>query len=470
MAQANDIINRVLEEFARYNKIIFSSRFTKNKAKRLQYTKEFIQCYNVFVIKSNLIFGNLNNGEQENIIHTYLHIKEQIVKYLRILAITKLRLPNTGRETIDISHSDLEGLFDEEESSESSEEDIDPNEILNIDNSNILDNSGIENRPISPIEIENINTEVIMTHMGKVEFLGLCSRTINKTFDGEPLEARAFIDSVSLLREFATNIELEKVLLAFILAKVNASVREKIPNNPTTIDEIVKALTEKIRPDSSAIVEGRLLALNEKKLDEFQNKAEKLAEALNRALVLEGVSEKKAREMTVKSTVQLCRKKAMAPDVRAVLSATSFESPKEVLAKMITQINVVREERVTDYYKKNNRNMPFNKYGNNQNRNNSFRGGQRNYFNRNNQSQENNNNANRFNRYQGNGNRGNFRGNYRGQNGRGGFNNGNRNPNYNGNNYGNNNSNANQSIRAFTGQTQEEQPPQQIQLGFHSQN
>lgn len=125
-----------------------------------------------------------------------------------------------------------------------------------------------------------------------------------------PLETRAFVDSISLLEEFATNADSNKILIHFVLAKLNGSVREKVPANPTDINQIKNSLTSKIRPESSDIIEGRLLALKEAQFDTFQNKAEKLAEALNRALILEGVTENKAKEMTVKATVLLCRKKS----------------------------------------------------------------------------------------------------------------------------------------------------------------
>lgn len=143
----------------------------------------------------------------------------------------------------------------------------------------------------------------------------------------------------------------QRPLISFVLSKLNGSVREKIPEAPTNILEIKNAIKAKIRPELS---EAIFLALNLNRLDDFQNKAEKLAEQLKRALILEGLSEPKAKEMTIKSTIQLCRKKTNTPDVRSVLSATSFDSPKEVIAKLFTQKNVAQEEKMADFYKKNN--------------------------------------------------------------------------------------------------------------------
>lgn len=310
---------------------------------------------------------------------------------------------------------------------------------------------------ISTAESENsTNTEIEinepkMAHMNKVEFLGLCGRTNIKIFEGDPLDTRSFTDSVKLLEEFATNYDLTKILINFILSKLNGSVREKVPDQPNTVAQITEALISKIRPESSDIIEGRLLALNTKKLDEFQEKAQKLAESLERSLILEGVQSKKAQEMTVKATVALCRKKASAPDVRAVLSATSFSTPKEVIAKMITQINVVRDERMSDFYKKNNKFSDRKPHY--ANKKFSGRGGH------NNQNYDKNNSQNgnkQYKRQFDNGYRG--RGNKQGQNNhqRGGNNNG---------GYNNNNSNNNGSIRTYTGQSENSETPQQFQLG-----
>jgi hypothetical protein len=410
-----ELNSKVLEKFAASHKRIFRGNFSKNIKIRTEVVREFITNYNEYISIINPIFNVVDRDEKELIRQTYLKLKDSLLVFVGRLEIPQLSIPTDGYNTIEITDEEVEFLL---------------------------------------IEAKNANLDTNMA-LTKLEFLGLCGRSINKTFEGEPLEVRAFIDSISLLEEFATTAELERVLISFVLSKLNGSVREKVPETPTNILEIKNAIKEKIRPESSDIIEGRFLALNEKRLDDFQNKAEKLAEQLKRALILEGVSEPKAKEMTIKSTIQLCRKKANTPDVRSVLSATSFDSPKEVIAKLITQINVVKDEKMADFYKKNN---PYvNNRGNKSGNRGSFRGGR--FQRRNNYEGQRNNENNQQNQFGQGNNRG--RGIFRGRNYQ---NQRNRTENGTWNGHNNNNNNAN-NIRAFTGHSENSEAPQQFQLG-----
>lgn len=53
MEDLNTIINRVIEQYMRHSKIILRKNFTKNTKKQIQYTKEFINDYNIFIEKKN---------------------------------------------------------------------------------------------------------------------------------------------------------------------------------------------------------------------------------------------------------------------------------------------------------------------------------------------------------------------------------------------------------------------------------
>lgn len=69
-----------------------------------------------------------------------------------------------------------------------------------------------------------------------------------------------------------------------------------------------------------------------------------MAEALQRSLIIEGIPQSKAEEMAIEKTVDICRETVSSPVVKAVLSATAFASPKEVLAKYIIQLDKSKTE------------------------------------------------------------------------------------------------------------------------------
>lgn len=105
------------------------------------------------------------------------------------------------------------------------------------------------------------------------------------------------------------------------------------------MDEIIEALERDIHPDNSKVVEGRLLALraDKSKLVEFSEKAEELADALRRSLVIEDISQAKAREMTIEKTVEVCRNAARSDLVKSVLASTKLivESSREEKEKQV---------------------------------------------------------------------------------------------------------------------------------------
>lgn len=207
----------------------------------------------------------------------------------------------------------------------------------------------------------------------KVEFLKLASATINYNYNGDPLKLNSFVDSINLLESMAEDNENKALLFIFAKSKLEGKAREYIPDSCKDIPDLIKILKDKLRPESSKIVEGRMLALRADRstLQEFSRKAEELSEAFRRALVVEGIPLKKAEELTVDKTVELCRSNTNSDLVKSVLASSSFESPKLVIAKMITELNLETKEkqilsfRSKSHFNKNKNNNGNNKYSNN---------------------------------------------------------------------------------------------------------
>lgn len=306
IAEIQDEIKSLKNKLLRKNK-------TKNTKKLNDYCAQLVNSYNKFADFNKKYFGDLNEESKKKLKSAFIRIRDDSLVLFASLNLN-ISLPLESTERINISET--------------------------------------TEYPIST-DLDPETVEMDEGDMTRPQFMKLCSSTIHNNFNGQSVNLRAFIDSINLLKEFATNDSLQKILIQFIISKLDASPREKIATAYTSIDTLIDDLQAQIKPDNSDIIEGRLLAIKTKTLEEFSEKAEKLAEALQKALIIEGVSRPKAEAMVIEKTVQLCRSHTHAPEVKAVLAAKTFASPKEVIAKMITQINDVKKDKVAEFYRKN---------------------------------------------------------------------------------------------------------------------
>lgn len=204
----------------------------------------------------------------------------------------------------------------------------------------------ISDTQTDPILTQTIETQTAMTQT-KAEFLKLAGSLLNYKFEGDPLKLPSFLADVDMVEDIAEEVNMA-TCIKFVKRCISGRALEFIPENANTIREIKQALTDNIKPESSEVVEGKLLSLRVKKGDftEFSGEAEKLAEAFRRSLVVSGITKAKAQEMTIKKTIELCRKTARFETVKSVISSTRYEQPADVLATLITQNDIARKEKI----------------------------------------------------------------------------------------------------------------------------
>ncbi|XP_036347513.1 conserved oligomeric Golgi complex subunit 2-like [Rhagoletis pomonella] len=128
----------------------------------------------------------------------------------------------------------------------------------------------------------------------------------------------------------------------------------------------------------------QLVFINHLELNnENEFRVEELSDALERSLIIEGMTQSKAHEMALEQTVNVCRLNTRSDLVKSFLSSTTLSDSKDVVAKMIVeQNNQVKERQV---YNNNGR------YNNNGTRHNG------NNFNNSNRSSNNSNRNNNSN-------------------------------------------------------------------------
>ncbi|XP_036346783.1 myb-like protein D, partial [Rhagoletis pomonella] len=167
--------------------------------------------------------------------------------------------------------------------------------------------------------------------------------------------------------------------------------REAIPTEVSSVGQIKDALRNRIKPDNSKVVAGKIASLHviNNNYTEFAKRVEELSDALERFLIIEGMTQSKAHEMAVEQTVNVCRLNTRSDLVKSILSSTTFSDSKDVVAKMIVEQNNQVKERY-------NNNADNSRYSNNGSRHNGNNfNNNRNRSSNNNRNNNSNNNSNR---------------------------------------------------------------------------
>lgn len=225
------------------------------------------------------------------------------------------------------------------------------------------------------------NSELNQVNMDQTAFLNFAAKQIPQNYSGNPLELRAFVNSIKLLKQLGPTHH--DMLKTFVLTKLAGKALEVIPLEPATFDAIVNALEANIKPESTKVIEGKMMALklDQAKSTEFTKQAEKLAESLQRSLIVEGISQEKAKSMAIEKTVEMCRQTTSSNLVRSVLASSTFKNPEEVVAKFVVETaNDQKEKQILRFTQNSNRGRnnfrgrrPYYQRANNFNYNNNWR-------------------------------------------------------------------------------------------------
>lgn len=456
MSEANQYAN-LREQFLKVCKRVCKENLTRNRDKHREYLNDLVTSYNKIIRYVHSFYESLDTETRASFRTDWIYYRDKVQAVYGKLNVT-LELPRDLFVLLSIEpilenyNRNAEPQVESEAAPEFRQTSsqltvtvtppVSGKKSNSCPNSPKKDNRTFERPKSASPKLNNSeyfeNFKMAATTEEKIAFIKSASQMINKSYGGDPLSLASFINSVKLLKS-VTAANLNGTLLEFVKSRLEGKALECIPRDPANVDAIIEALERDIQPDNSKVVAGRLLALraDRSKLTEFTAQAENLADALQRSLIIEGISQAKAREMCIEKTVEVCRNATRSDLVKAVLASTKFDSPKDVVAKYVVEASTEEKEKQVLAYrayqgqnKRNNRNN-----GGNRNRNGNFRGRNGNFRGRNGNNGRNNfgNNNNYGNdgqngnrNYNDRGNRG--RNNYNGYNNSGGYrNNNNRN-------------------------------------------
>lgn len=428
-------VEDVLKKVINYENRPLPANIVEREERINAYKAEIVESYNNFITYVDENYERLTQDSKESTKKRISEIKLRLLRALVALNLS-LELPSE-RNLINIddiveantSSQDIENtqIFvrpgdisrqpeaEPEDNSDFNDKQLHNDKIVNDThekeqkslsqtNSNLPSTSSLK----IPIDTENTMAPPEDTNardrgeMSRIEFIRFCSQAIKNNYSGDPLALNAFINAVKLVETISEG-KFDDLLKTFLLTKLEGKALESI-NQDGSVENIIADLKKSIKPDSSKVISGRMLAMKLNKLtsQEYASKAEELADSLQRSLVIEGITREKAKEMAIEKTVEMCRQSAKTDLVRSVLAAATFNDPKEVIAKLITEQATNETERQILAYRaqnnkrfnkfnNNNRNFAYNSYKNGQNGPNSSQNGNRNQYHRRNGYSQNNN-------------------------------------------------------------------------------
>lgn len=438
------------QKFINVTKRILQDRnLSTNQATLQSYRDELIATYNALVSYSSSICMKTENEEARNVIHKRLITpKNRLIRSFKKLNIkisfafddilayvilTGSSRPDssqvnidydTYQENINASDSETEPDLASHISAGDSELESEPasQSTLSFEKPNPLDFAAsvsqtkiqLTNSETQTINVTNTNKKPENMVQTPQEAVKIVSQTITKNFDGNPLQLKAFLIALTVL-DGLIEVNNKDLVIQSVLSKLEGKALECMPDDVDSFNKIKEILKKFIVYDNSKIIAGRMEALRADKtnLTEFTQKAESLADDLQRSLMAEGMTKEKALEMSVDKTIDMCRKSARTEIVKSVLASKTFTTPKDVVATFIIQgATEAQEKNVLAYQMQSNRGNFRNfrgNYQNNYNRGNfrgRYNGNRGNYSNNNRGNYHYNNNNNRYNNQQ------NYRGNF----------------------------------------------------------
>ncbi|XP_036322064.1 putative uncharacterized protein DDB_G0278921 [Rhagoletis pomonella] len=392
-------------DFDKITKRILQNRPLSSNAKKFnEYKYSLITAYNNILL---LVIGN-SSAHTCNLKEVQVKLarcKEQLAKCFNKLN-CRVRIPPDSLSLI--CQSDLADSESEEEFSDAkSEASVQFSLKRSTSLSSFKDLLTISDEPSTATSSPNISKFFqefldMATPEQKKSFISLCASIIRENYNGDPLALESFIDKSNLIEDFADE-NLNTTFISFLKSKLEGKAREAIPTEVSSVGQIKDALRNRIKPDTSKVVAGKIASLHviNNNYTEFAKRVEELSDALERSLIIEGMTQSKAHKIAVEQTVNVCRLNTRSDLVKSILSSTTFSDSKDVVAKMIVgQNNQVKERQVLAFRSRVNRpnsfRGSFRGYNNNADNSRYSNNGSRHYGNNfnNNRNRSSNNNRN----------------------------------------------------------------------------
>lgn len=171
------------------------------------------------------------------------------------------------------------------------------------------------------------------------EFLEFCENQLSeKKFSGDYTSLGYFVRNIEFLKEVGPS-HLD-ALKTFTMGRLVGRAKRCVPNDPESVDEILTALKNEIKPTHWKKVAKKMEYLRLKPGGQwhFYDKAVKLADAYVRSLAYDGIPWKKAEEMTIEEMRTMCARKTQNNMIKTIIAVKKFDTPRDVIAEFCIEI------------------------------------------------------------------------------------------------------------------------------------
>lgn len=180
-----------------------------------------------------------------------------------------------------------------------------------------------------------MTTDSASVNRTAAEYIEMCTQIIKEKFSGEYIDLNGFIKSIEVLKQYDPSHS--ATLKSFILSRLNGKSMSYVPNEPESVDAIIDALQNAVKPISSEIIcvkMGQLKCTYGHELT-FKEKLDELSDSYERSMIFEGYSRNNAKEKTMDEVKRICQNNSNSNLVHSVISASQFEDPKDVTKKFV---------------------------------------------------------------------------------------------------------------------------------------
>lgn len=179
--------------------------------------------------------------------------------------------------------------------------------------------------------------------MNVFEFLKSASSIIQR-YSGAVEDRDSFIENISLVEQHTPPNHVD-TFLSFVKGRMsgNASL---ICKDCSSIQDIIHQIRLHITDSSSDVIESKLMSLTvgATGINGFCKELEVILNSYLFALVGEDIPFARAQTLTIKRAVECCRRNARSDMVKAVLSAATYATFKDVICKFQTELAQIKRE------------------------------------------------------------------------------------------------------------------------------
>lgn len=317
------------ERFQLVAKRILKDKLTNDKGKLIEYKNDIITVYNENVTYVRTNYDRVNEQSKETYLAFIQYIRSRFLKCI---------------EKLQFSFEFNDDNF----------QSINPEEVISIEDA---DESVYEISYDLEDDFRNLEETAKMTEEEKrAKFINTYNKTL-PDYDGKFENLSKFIDACELMNDgvgtqMATAIKLIKTKLS--------TVPRKLITSEDTIDKVIDRLKNSVKPDSSRVINAKLMSLKQssKTPHDYIKEVEDMAELLSVAFINEGMPPDLAESQFVDSAVRSLISNVHNSQVKTVLQSADLKSLNDVSTKFLSAATEQSTQKAQVFYNKR-----FNKRG-----------------------------------------------------------------------------------------------------------